>query len=78
MKQKHPSCPINNYEEKNILKKLKQNRGAVSLQHNRGTSKNNTKILKQNEGPVPLLHNERASKILAPNSGLLGVPCPNT
>ena len=27
------------YEEKNILKYLKQNRGAVSLQHNRGVSK---------------------------------------
>ena len=66
------------YEEKIILKNLKQNRGAVSLQHNRGTSKNNTKILNKNEGPVPLLHNERASKILATNSGLLGVPCPNT
>ena len=57
------------YEEKNILKNLKQNRDAVSLQHNRGTSKNNSKILKQNEGSVSLLHNE-GIKILPPNFGL--------
>ena len=66
------------YEEKIILKNLKQNRGTVSLQHNRGTSKNNSKILRQNEGSVSLLHNERASKNLAPNFGLFPVPCPNT
>ena len=50
------------YEEKIILKNLKQNRGTVSLQHNRGTSKNNAKILKQNEGAVSLLHNRGVSK----------------
>ena len=37
---KTPLVSYQYYEEKNILKKLKQNRGAVSLQHNRGVSKN--------------------------------------
>ena len=32
---KTPLVSYQYYEEKNILKKLKQNRGAVSLQHNR-------------------------------------------
>ena len=36
---KTPLVSYQYYEEKNILKKLKQNRGAVSLQHNRGVSK---------------------------------------
>jgi len=62
MKQKHPLVSYQYYEEKNILKKLKQNRGAVSLQHNRGVSKKYSKILKQNEGAMSLLHNERVSK----------------
>ena len=59
---KTPLVSYQNYEDKNILKNLKQNRDAVSLQHNRGTSKNNSKILKQNEGSVSLLHYERVSK----------------
>ena len=33
---KTPLVSYQYYEEKNILKNLKQNRGAVSLQHNRG------------------------------------------
>ena len=57
------------YEEKNILKNLKQNRDAVSLQHNRGTSKNNSIILRQTEGTVSLLHNE-GIKIPPPIFGL--------
>ena len=43
------------YEEKIILKNLKQNRDAVSLQHNRGVSKNFSKILRQTEGTMSLL-----------------------
>jgi len=40
MKQKHPLVSYQYYEEKNILKYLKQNRGAVSLQHNESVPKN--------------------------------------
>jgi len=36
---KTPLVSYQYYEEKNILKNLKQNRDAVSLQHNRGVSK---------------------------------------
>jgi len=51
MKQNRPLCPINIKRRKIFWKKLKQNKGTVSLQHNRGTSKNNTKILRQTEDP---------------------------
>jgi len=37
---KTPLVSYQYYEEKNIMKNLKQNRGTVSLQHNRGVSKN--------------------------------------
>ena len=66
---KTPLVSYQYYEEKNILKNLKQNRGAVSLQHNRETPKNNSKILRQTEGTMSLLHYE-GIKILPPNFGL--------
>ena len=37
---KSPLVSYQYYEEKNILKKLKQNRGTVSLQHNERVPKN--------------------------------------
>jgi len=56
---KTPLVSYQYYKEKKILKNLKQNRGTVSLQHNRGVSRKYSKILKQNEGAMSLLHSRR-------------------